>query len=155
MCCNQSKGKCQWPGDGKDSKAGPKARGKVNKGKKQKADDESPEPRLSQKKWAKSKPLEVLVLNEPEASGSGARVASTGLYNLHKTTVTSSGWITNALEAILDESYGYGMAVTPLYSGLSELNPKELHEEADWLQAEAEGEEDKAKGEDKAMAEAD
>ncbi|KIO05889.1 hypothetical protein M404DRAFT_25159 [Pisolithus tinctorius Marx 270] len=39
--CNQSKGKCQWPRDGKDTKAGPKATSKVDKGKKQKADNET------------------------------------------------------------------------------------------------------------------
>ncbi|KAI6003524.1 hypothetical protein F5J12DRAFT_893768 [Pisolithus orientalis] len=32
--CNQSKGKCWWPGDGKGTKVGPKATTKVNKGKK-------------------------------------------------------------------------------------------------------------------------
>ncbi|KIN96779.1 hypothetical protein M404DRAFT_33002 [Pisolithus tinctorius Marx 270] len=114
--CNQSKGKCQWPGDRKDTKTGPKATTKVDKGKKQKANEELPEPRPSKKKWAKSKSVEVLDIDKPKASGSGARKAGAGyfsgleeklewlinttgmiannlasLYNLHKTTVNNSG----------------------------------------------------------------
>ncbi|KAI6144666.1 hypothetical protein BKA82DRAFT_4358453 [Pisolithus tinctorius] len=44
--CNLSKGKCRWPGDGKDAEAGPKAALKADKGKKRKVDDETPEPVL-------------------------------------------------------------------------------------------------------------
>ncbi|KIO01406.1 hypothetical protein M404DRAFT_28709 [Pisolithus tinctorius Marx 270] len=142
--CNQSKGKCQWPGDGKDAKASPKSR--VDKGKKCKADDEMPEPGPSQKKWAKSKTTEVLEVDETEASGSG----------LQEAVVENSGRITDALEAMLDESYGFRVVVTPLDSGSSELDAEELCEEAAWLQAEAKGEEDEeAEGEDKPMAKAE
>ncbi|KIN93896.1 hypothetical protein M404DRAFT_23863 [Pisolithus tinctorius Marx 270] len=159
VCCNQSKGKCQWPRDGKDAEADPKATSKVNKGKKRKADDKTPEPRPSQKKQAKSKLTKVLEIDKPKASGSGARKAIAGgflgledkLEQLIDAVVKNSGWITDVLEAIIDESYSFGVVVTPLDSGLSELNSDELHKEAEWLQAK--GEEEEAEGEDEPMAE--
>ncbi|KIN94653.1 hypothetical protein M404DRAFT_34819 [Pisolithus tinctorius Marx 270] len=176
MCCNQSKGKCQWPGDGKDAEGSPKAASKVNKGKKRKADDEMPEPGPSQKKWAKSKLIKVLEIDEPEASGSGARKAITGgfsgledklewlinvtglitnnlagLFELQEAAVENSGSIADMLEAIIDESYGFRVVVIPSDLGLSKLDSDELHEEAEWLQAE--GEEEEAEGEDEPMAE--
>ncbi|KAI6148086.1 hypothetical protein BKA82DRAFT_31967 [Pisolithus tinctorius] len=153
MQCNQSKGKCQWPGDGKDAEASPKV--KADKGKKRKADEEMPEPRPSQKKWVKSKVVEVLEINEPEAGGSGPREAgakrysglenkleqlieATGLiannlaslFELHETMVENSGHIADALKSLLDESYGFSMAVSPSDSGSSELDSDELCEEA-------------------------
>ncbi|KIN99653.1 hypothetical protein M404DRAFT_30301 [Pisolithus tinctorius Marx 270] len=176
--CNQSKGKCQWPGDRKDSEAGPRVISKANKGKKQKANDGTPEPGLSQRKQAKSKPTEVLEIDEPEAGGSGVRKASTrgplgleemlewlidvvgliannlvGLFELHETMAENLGHIADALESLLDESYGFGMAVSPLDSGSSELDSEELHEEAKWLKAHGEGEEEESEGEDESMAE--
>ncbi|KIN98030.1 hypothetical protein M404DRAFT_31725 [Pisolithus tinctorius Marx 270] len=156
--CNQSKGKCWWPGDGKDTEAGPKAATKADKGKKWKADKESPEPGPSQKKWVKSKPTEVLEIDKPKASGSRVRKTGlitnnlAGLFELQEATVEHSSQITNALNAMLDESYGFGMAVTPSDLGLSELNSDELCEEAEWLRAK--GEEEEAEGEDEPMAEA-
>ncbi|KIO00331.1 hypothetical protein M404DRAFT_29708 [Pisolithus tinctorius Marx 270] len=39
--CNQSKGKCHWPRDGKDTEASPKAVGRVDKGKKRKVNKEN------------------------------------------------------------------------------------------------------------------
>ncbi|KIN98514.1 hypothetical protein M404DRAFT_31204 [Pisolithus tinctorius Marx 270] len=154
MRCNQSKGKCWWPGDGKDAEAGPKAGPKANKGKKRRADDEMPEPGLSQKKWAKSKVVEVLEINEPEAGGSGLREAGAeSLFKLHETVVKNSGHIADVLELLLDESYGFGMAVSPSDSGSSELDSEELCEEAEWLRTHGEDEEEETKGEDEAMAE--
>ncbi|KIN97131.1 hypothetical protein M404DRAFT_32592 [Pisolithus tinctorius Marx 270] len=175
--CNQSKGKCQWPGDGKDAEAGPKA--KADKGKKWKADEEMPEPGPSQKKWAKSKPIEVLEINEPKARGSRLREASAerysglenklerlikavgliannlaSLFELHETAVENSGWIADALKAMLNESYGFGMAVSPSDSGSSELDSEEMHEEAEWLKAHGEDEEE-SEGEDESMAKAE
>ncbi|KIN96994.1 hypothetical protein M404DRAFT_32727 [Pisolithus tinctorius Marx 270] len=182
--CNQSKGKCRWPGDGKDAEAGPKATLKADKGKKRKADDETPEPGPSKKKAkAVEKPLEVLDVDEDEAGGSRPRgpgvtafsgledklerlidvaglIANNlaGLFEAHETVAENSGRIADALEAMLDESYGFGMAVSPSDSGSSELNSDELHEEADWLRAHGEEEEEsegKDEGEDKTMAEAE
>ncbi|KIN97470.1 hypothetical protein M404DRAFT_32320 [Pisolithus tinctorius Marx 270] len=175
--CNLSKGKCQWPRDGKDVEAGPKAATKADKGKKQKANRESPEPGPSQKKQAKSKPTEVLEIDEPEASGSREREAGAerysglenklkrlieaagliannlaSLFKLHETTVENSGCIADALELLLDESYGFGMAVSPSDSGSSELDSEELHEEAEWLRTHGEDEEEETEGEDEAMA---
>ncbi|KIN97841.1 hypothetical protein M404DRAFT_31920 [Pisolithus tinctorius Marx 270] len=175
--CNQSKGKCRWPGDGKDAEAGPKA--KADKGKKRKADEETPEPGPSQKKRAKSKPIEVLEVDEPEARGSGLREAGAerysglenkleqlieaagliannlaSLFELHETAIENSGRIADALEAMLDESYGFGMAVSPSDSGSSELNSEEMREEAEWLKAHGEDEEE-SEGEDESMAEAE
>ncbi|KIN93565.1 hypothetical protein M404DRAFT_35989 [Pisolithus tinctorius Marx 270] len=175
--CNLSKGKCQWPGDRKDIEAGPKATTKADKGKKWTADEESPEPGPSQKKWVKSKLTEVLEINEPKAGGSGEREAgakrysglenklerlieATGLiannlaslFKLHETTVKNSGCIANALESLLDESYGYGMVVSPSDLGSSELDSNELREEAKWLKNHGEDEEGEAKGEDEDMA---
>ncbi|KIN97786.1 hypothetical protein M404DRAFT_31996 [Pisolithus tinctorius Marx 270] len=168
--CNQSKGKCWWPGDGKDAKAGPKV--KVDKGKKQKANDETPEPGLSQKKWAKLKAVEVLEIDEPEASGSRVRKAMTGglsgledklkqlidiagliannlagLFELQEAAVKNSGHIADALESLLNESYGFGMAVSPLDLGSSKFDSNELHEEANWLKAHGEDEEDETMAE--------
>ncbi|KIO12139.1 hypothetical protein M404DRAFT_19987 [Pisolithus tinctorius Marx 270] len=174
--CNQSKGKCRWPGDGKDAEAGPKV--KANKGKKRKADNETPEPGPSQKKRAKLKAVEVLEIDEPEAGGSGLREASAerysglentlerlikaagliannlaSLFELHETAVENSGCIADALESILDESYGFGMAVSPSDSGSSELDSDELREEADWLKNHGEDEGEEAEGEDEDMTE--
>ncbi|KIO00007.1 hypothetical protein M404DRAFT_29836 [Pisolithus tinctorius Marx 270] len=179
MRCNQSKGKCRWPGDGKDAEAGPKAATKADKGKKRKADEESPEPGPSQKKRAKSKPIEVLEIDEPEARGSGLREAGAerysglenklerlieaagliannlaSLFELHETAVKNSGRIADALEAMLDESYGFSMAVSPSDSGSSELDSEEMREEAEWLKAHGEDEEE-SEGEDESMAEAE
>ncbi|KIO00228.1 hypothetical protein M404DRAFT_29624 [Pisolithus tinctorius Marx 270] len=171
--CNLSKGKCRWPGDGKDAKAGPKI--KADKGKKQKANEETPEPRPSQKKQVKSKAVEVLEIDEPEAGGSGLREAgaerysglenklerlieATGLiannlaslFELHETMVENSGRIADALE-----SYGFGVAVSPSDSGSSELDSDELCEEAKWLKAHGENEEEESEGEDENMAKAE
>ncbi|KIN94062.1 hypothetical protein M404DRAFT_35434 [Pisolithus tinctorius Marx 270] len=176
--CNQSKGKCRWPGDGKDAEAGPKATTKADKGKKRKADKESPEPRPSQKKQAKSKLTEVLEIDEPETGGSGERKAIAGgfsgledklerlidvvglitnnlagLFKAHETVAENSGRITDTLEAMLDESYGFSMAVSPLDSGSSELNSEELHGEAEWLKAHSKDEEEESKVEDESVAE--
>ncbi|KIN97337.1 hypothetical protein M404DRAFT_32322 [Pisolithus tinctorius Marx 270] len=178
MRCNLSKGKCRWPGDGKDAEASPKAGPKVDKGKKRRADDETPEPGPSQKKWAKSKLTEVLEIDEPEAGGSGVRKAHAGgpsgledklerlidvagliannlvgLFELQEAVVENLGRIADALEAMLDESYGFGMAVSPSDSGSSELDSDELREEADWLKNHGEDEEEEAEGEDEDMAE--
>ncbi|KIO13202.1 hypothetical protein M404DRAFT_18692 [Pisolithus tinctorius Marx 270] len=168
--CNLSKGKCQWLGDRKDAEAGPKV----------KADKETPEPGLSQKKRAKSRPTEVLEIDKPEAGGSRVRKASAGgpsgleekleqlidvagliannlagLFELHETVAENSGHIADVLESLLDESYSFGMAVSPLDSGSSELNSNELHEEADWLRTHGEDKEEEAGGEDEPMAEAE
>ncbi|KIN97151.1 hypothetical protein M404DRAFT_32609 [Pisolithus tinctorius Marx 270] len=176
--CNLSKGKCRWPGDGKDVEAGPKAATKADKGKKRKANEGSPEPGPSQKKRAKSKPTEVLEIDEPEAGGSGEREAGAerysglenklerlieaagliannlaSLFELHETAVENSGRIADALESLLDESYGFGMAVSPSDSGSSELDSEELREEAEWLRTHGEDEEEETEGEDEAMAE--
>ncbi|KIO10976.1 hypothetical protein M404DRAFT_21192 [Pisolithus tinctorius Marx 270] len=176
--CNLSKGKCRWPGDGKDAEAGPKGGPKVDKGKKRRADDETPEPGPSQKKRAKSKPTEVLEIDEPEAGGSGTRKAVAGgfsgledklerlidvagliannlagLFEAHETVAENSGRIADALEAMLDESYGFGMAVSPSDSGSSELDSEELCGEAEWLKAHGEDEEEESEVEDESMAE--
>ncbi|KIN97384.1 hypothetical protein M404DRAFT_32367 [Pisolithus tinctorius Marx 270] len=177
MCCNLSKGKCQWPGDGKDTKAGPKV--KADKGKKWKADDEMPEPRLSQKKWSKSKEIKVLEVNKPEAGGSGLRETSTerysglenklerlikavgliannlaSLFELHETTVENSGQIADALKSLCNESYGYEMSVTPPDLDSSKFDSDELCEEAKWLKTHGEDEEEESGGEDETMAKA-
>ncbi|KIN96842.1 hypothetical protein M404DRAFT_32892 [Pisolithus tinctorius Marx 270] len=158
--CTRAKAVCEFLIDGnkkRDTEAGPKAATKVDRGKKWRPNEESPEPGPSKKKWVKSKSVEVLDVNEPEAGGSGARKAGmiannlASLYDLHKTTVNNLGWITNALEVILNELYRYGMLVSLSASGSSELDSNELHEEAKWLEADAKGEE--AEGEDKDMAE--
>ncbi|KIO09324.1 hypothetical protein M404DRAFT_21884 [Pisolithus tinctorius Marx 270] len=174
--CNLSKGKCRWPGDRKDAEASPKI--KADKGKKRKADEETPEPGPSQKKRAKSKAVEVLEIDEPEAGGSGLREAGAerysglenklerlieaagliannlaSLFELHETAVENSGRIADALESLLDESYGFGMAVSPSDSGSSELDSEELREEAEWLRTHGEDEEEETEGEDEAMAE--
>ncbi|KAI6148796.1 hypothetical protein BKA82DRAFT_22512 [Pisolithus tinctorius] len=196
MHCNQSKGKCQWPGDRKDAEAGPKAVSspgllrptptlnkaapKADKGKKRKADDEMPKPRPSKKKAkAIDKLLEVLDVDEGETSGSRPRGPSVaafsgledklkclidiagliannlvGLFKAHKAVAENSGRITNALEVMLDESYGFRMAVSPLDSGSSELDSDELHKEADWLKAHSEDKEEESSREDETMAKA-
>ncbi|KIO10902.1 hypothetical protein M404DRAFT_21111 [Pisolithus tinctorius Marx 270] len=166
--CNQSKGKCCWPGDGKDTESIPKAGG-VAKGK-------------NKQKWVKmsARLTEVLDLNEPKVSGSRAREAMeegflgleekleqlidiagliannlVGLFELQEATVENLGCIANMLKSIINKSYGFGVAVTPLDSGSSELDSDELQEEAAWLQAKAKGEEEEeAEGEDEPMAKA-
>ncbi|KIO06798.1 hypothetical protein M404DRAFT_24478 [Pisolithus tinctorius Marx 270] len=175
--CNQSKGKCQWPGDGKDAEAGPKA-GRSDKGKKRKADKENAEagPSMQKQSRTSARPAEVLDLDELEASGSGVKEAGmarysglenklerlieavgliannlASLFELHETAVKNSGHIADVLESILDESYGFGLAVSPLDSGSSELDSDELREEAEWLKDHSEDEEE-SEGEDESMA---
>ncbi|KIO03943.1 hypothetical protein M404DRAFT_26569 [Pisolithus tinctorius Marx 270] len=181
ICCNLSKGKCQWPRDGKDIKAGPKAIGKADKGKKQKVDDENAEAGPSNQKWAKTstRPVKVLDLDEAEAGGSrsweaGAECYSgleeklewlidvvgliannlAGLFEAHEAMAENSGRIANVLEAMLDESYSFRMVVSPSDSGSSELDSDELHEEAEWLKTHGKDEEEESGGEDESMAEA-
>ncbi|KIN96345.1 hypothetical protein M404DRAFT_33408 [Pisolithus tinctorius Marx 270] len=168
--CNQSKGKCHWPGDGKDGKASPKA----IKGKKRKVDEENAEAGPSKQKRAKTspRPTEVLDLDEPEASGSGLRetgaerysgleeklerlIDVVGLFEAHEAVAENSGRIANALKAMLDKSYGFGMAVSPSDSGSSELDSDELCEEAEWLKTHSKDEEEESGGEDESMAEAE
>ncbi|KIO10080.1 hypothetical protein M404DRAFT_21729 [Pisolithus tinctorius Marx 270] len=176
--CNQSKGKCQWPGDGKDAEAGPKI--KADKGKKWKANEEMPEPGPSKKKTkAVDKSLEVLDIDEGETGGSRPRepgVAAfsgledklerlidiaglitnnlAGLFEAHEAVAKNSGRIANALEAMLDKSYSFRMAVSPSDLGSSELDSDELCEEGGWLKAHGEDGEEETKGVDEAMAEA-
>ncbi|KIO03852.1 hypothetical protein M404DRAFT_26827 [Pisolithus tinctorius Marx 270] len=176
--CNQSKGKCRWPGDGKDAEAGPKA----VKGKKRKVDEENAEAGPSNQKRAKTstRPTEILDLDKSEAGGSRPREAGAdkysgledklerlieamgliannlaSLFELHETAVENSGRIADALELILDESYGFGMAVSPSDSGSSELDSDELCKEAEWLKNHGEDEEEESEGEDESMAEAE
>ncbi|KIO03821.1 hypothetical protein M404DRAFT_26793 [Pisolithus tinctorius Marx 270] len=173
--CNQSKGKCCWPGDGKDTEAGPKA----VKGKKRKVNEENAKAGPSNQKQAKTsmRLTEILDLDKSEAGGSRLREASAdkysglegkleqlieaagliannlaSLFELHETTVENSGCIADALESILDESYSFRMAVSPSDSGSSELDSEELHEEAEWLRTHGEDEEEETEGEDEAMA---
>ncbi|KIO02904.1 hypothetical protein M404DRAFT_27519 [Pisolithus tinctorius Marx 270] len=180
VCCNQLKGKCQWPRDGKDAEAGPKAIGKVNKGKKWKVDEENAEAGSSNQKQVRMsmRPIEVLDLNEPKAGRSRVKEASmarylgsedklkqlieaagliannlASLFELHETTVKNSGHIADALELLLDESYSFGMVVSPSDLGSSELDSDELHEEADWLKNHSKDKEEEAEGEDEGMAE--
>ncbi|KAI6144567.1 hypothetical protein BKA82DRAFT_27526 [Pisolithus tinctorius] len=137
--CNQSKGKCRWPGDGKDVKAGPKA-GRSDKGKKRKADEENAEAGPSTQKRSRMsvRLAKVLDLDELEAGGSRVKEAGAArysglenklerlieaagliannlasLFELHETTVENLGHIADALESILNESYGFGMMVSP------------------------------------------
>ncbi|KIN98788.1 hypothetical protein M404DRAFT_31105 [Pisolithus tinctorius Marx 270] len=176
--CNRSKGKCRWPGDRKDAEAGPKATTKADKGKKWKADEELPEPGPSQKKRAKLKPTEVLEIDEPKTGGSRERKAIAGgfsgledklkrlidvaglitnnlagLFEAHETMAENSGRIADALEAMLDKSYGFGMAVSPSDSGSSKLDSEELRGEAEWLKAHGKDEEEESEVEDESMAE--
>ncbi|KIN98933.1 hypothetical protein M404DRAFT_30900 [Pisolithus tinctorius Marx 270] len=162
--CNQSKGKCQWPGDGKDIEAGPKAATKVDKGKKWKANEEMPEPGPSKKK-AKviDKLLEVLDVDEDEAGGSRLRgpgaAAFLGLEDKLECLINITGliaktWITNVLGAMLDKSYSFRMAVSPSDLGPSELDSDELCEEANWLKAHGEDKEEESGREDETMAKA-
>ncbi|KIN95083.1 hypothetical protein M404DRAFT_34471 [Pisolithus tinctorius Marx 270] len=182
MRCNQSKGKCHWPGDGKDAEAGPKAVGRSDKGKKRKINEENAEAGPSKHKRAKTsaRPTEVLDLDEPEASGSRQREAAAerysgledkleclidaagliannlaSLFKLHETAVKNSGWIANALKLLLNESYGYRVLVTPPDSDSSEFDLDELCEEADWLKAHGKDKEEESGGEDETMAEAE
>ncbi|KIN96546.1 hypothetical protein M404DRAFT_33152 [Pisolithus tinctorius Marx 270] len=181
MCCNQSKGKCQWPGDGKDTEAGPRAALKADKGKKRKADNETPEPRPSRKKVkAVDELLEVLDINEDEASGSRPRGPSVaaflgledklehlinvtglitnnlvGLFKAHETVAENSGRIANVLEVMLDKSYSFGLVVSPSDLGSSELDSNELCKEANWLKAHGEDKEEESSGEDETMTEAE
>ncbi|KIN99067.1 hypothetical protein M404DRAFT_30858 [Pisolithus tinctorius Marx 270] len=176
--CNLSKGKCQWPRDRKGTKASPKAIRRVDKGKKRKVDKENTEARPSTQKWVRTsvRPTEVLDLNKPKAGGSGLREASVdrysgledklehlintvgliannlaSLFELHETAIENLGCIADALESILDESYGFGVVVSPLDSGLSELDSDELCKEADWLRTHGKDkEEEEAEGEDEA-----
>ncbi|KIN94076.1 hypothetical protein M404DRAFT_35412 [Pisolithus tinctorius Marx 270] len=176
--CNQLKGKCRWPGDGKDAEASPKA-GRSDKGKKRKADGENTEagPSTQKRSRTSARPAEVLDLDELEASGSGVREAGAArysglenklerlikaagliannlasLFELHETAVKNSGHIADALESILDELYGFGMAVSPSDSGSSKLDSDKLREEAEWLKDHGKDEEE-SEGEDESMAE--
>ncbi|KIN95287.1 hypothetical protein M404DRAFT_34279 [Pisolithus tinctorius Marx 270] len=180
--CNQSKGKCHWPGDREDTESGPKAISKADKGKKQKVDEENAEAGPSNQKRARTsaRPIEVLDLDETEAGGSGVKEASmarysglegkpeqlikamgliannlASLFELHKIVVKNSGQIADALESLLNESYGFGMVVSPLDSGSSKLDSDELCEEAEWLNTHGKDEEEESKGEDESMAEAE
>ncbi|KIN95013.1 hypothetical protein M404DRAFT_34531 [Pisolithus tinctorius Marx 270] len=163
-----------------DAEASPKA-GRVNKGKKQKANEETPEPGPSKKKLtAIAKPLEVLDVNEDEAGGSRLRGPSAtaflgledklehlidvtgliannlvGLFEAHETMAENSGRIANVLEVMLNKSYSFGMAVSPSDSGSSELDSDKLCEEADWLKAHSEDKEEESGREDETMAEAE
>ncbi|KIN97972.1 hypothetical protein M404DRAFT_31803 [Pisolithus tinctorius Marx 270] len=178
--CNLLKGKCCWPGDGKDAEASPKA-GRTDKGKKWQANEENAEAGPSTQKQARTsaRPTEVLDLDEIEAGGSGVKEAGVArylgledklkrlidmagliannlasLFELHETAVENSGHITDALKSILDESYSFRMVVSPLDSGSSELDSDELCEEAEWLKNHGEDEEEESEGEDESMAEA-
>ncbi|KIO02893.1 hypothetical protein M404DRAFT_27501 [Pisolithus tinctorius Marx 270] len=125
-----------------------------------------PEARPSKKKQARSKSVEVLDINKPEAIGSRARKASAvylGLEEKLEQLINTVGMIANNLAglfelqeaaALLDKSYGFGMVVLPLDLGSSELNSDELHEEAEWLKAHGEDEEKESEGEDESMAKA-
>ncbi|KIO10209.1 hypothetical protein M404DRAFT_21878 [Pisolithus tinctorius Marx 270] len=169
VCCNLSKGKCRWPGDGKDTEAGPKA---IGKGKKRKVDEENAEAGPSTQKRVKTsaKLTEVLDLDEPEAgtvypSGLEEKLEQlidtvgmiannlAGLFKLQEAVVENSGCIADALESLLDKSYGFGMAVSPSDLGSSELDSDELCEEAEWLKNHGEDNEEETEGEDKDMAE--
>ncbi|KIO13142.1 hypothetical protein M404DRAFT_18633 [Pisolithus tinctorius Marx 270] len=107
MRCNQSKGKCWWPGDGKDTKASPKA-GRADKGKKQKADEENAEAGPSTQKWARmsARLTEVLDLDEPEASRSRMKEAGMarylGLENKLKQLIEATGLIANNLASLFE-----------------------------------------------------
>ncbi|KIO08881.1 hypothetical protein M404DRAFT_22695 [Pisolithus tinctorius Marx 270] len=163
------------------AEAGPKA-GRTDKGKKWKAEEENTEAGPSNQKRARTsaRPTEVLDLDEPEAGGSVTKEAGVArysgledkleclieamgliannlasLFELHETAGENSGRIADALESILDESYGFGMAVSPSDSGSSELDSEELREEAEWLRTHGEGEEEETEGEDESMAEAE
>ncbi|KAI5995780.1 hypothetical protein F5J12DRAFT_896409 [Pisolithus orientalis] len=95
--CNLSKGKCWWPGDGKDVRYSG----------------------LEDKLKHLIKAMGLITNN----------LAS--LFNVQENVVANSGWITNALETIIDKSYGYGLLATPSDLGLSELNANKLHEEVE------------------------
>ncbi|KIO08037.1 hypothetical protein M404DRAFT_23293 [Pisolithus tinctorius Marx 270] len=167
VCCNLLKGKCRWPRDGKDTEAGPKAR-RTDKGKKQKAEEENAKAGPSNQKQARTsvRLTEVLDLNELEASGSRMKEAGvarySGLENKLKQLIKAAGLIANNLASlfklhetvsILDESYGFGMVVSPSDLGLSELDSDKLHKEAEWLKNHSEDEEE-SEGEDESMAKA-
>ncbi|KIO10891.1 hypothetical protein M404DRAFT_21087 [Pisolithus tinctorius Marx 270] len=167
MHCNQSKGKCRWPRDGKDVKAGLKAKGKVNKGKKWKVDEENAEAGPSRQKQVKMsmKLTKVLDLDEPKAGRSGLKEAGMdrylGLEDKLEHLIDIMGLIANNLAglfelqeaaSILNESYGFRVAVTPSDLGSSKLDAEELHKEVEWLQSK--GVEEEAKGGDEPMAKA-
>ncbi|KIO01402.1 hypothetical protein M404DRAFT_28702 [Pisolithus tinctorius Marx 270] len=181
VCCNLSKGKCCWPRDGKDTKAGPKAIGRLDKGKQRKIDKENTEAGPSKQKQVKTSArlTKVLDLDEPNTSRSRQREASTerysgledkleclinmvgliannlaSLFKLHETMVENSGQITNTLKSLLNKSYGYGMLVTPPDLDSSEFNSDKLHEEAKWLKTHGKDKEEESRGEDETMAEA-
>ncbi|KAI6155353.1 hypothetical protein BKA82DRAFT_17868 [Pisolithus tinctorius] len=180
--CTQANTICEFLMDGnkkQDAEAGPKAALKADKGKKRKADNKMPKPRPSKKKAkAVEKPLEVLDINEDEASGSRLRGPSAtvfsgledklerlinvaglianslvGRFKAHETVAENSGRIANMLEVMLDESYSFSMAVSPSDSGSSELDSNKLCEEAEWLKAHGEDEEEGSEEEDESMAE--
>ncbi|KIN95283.1 hypothetical protein M404DRAFT_34275 [Pisolithus tinctorius Marx 270] len=175
--CNQSKGKCHWPRDGKDAEASPKA----VKGKKRKVNKENAKAGPSMQKWVKMsvRLTEVLDLDEPEAGRSREKEASmvcslgleeklkwlintvgmiannlAGLFELQEAAVENSGCIANALKLLINESYSFGMAVSPSDLGSSELDSDKLCKEAKWLKTHGEDEEEETKGEDEDMAEA-
>ncbi|KIO14773.1 hypothetical protein M404DRAFT_17629 [Pisolithus tinctorius Marx 270] len=177
--CNLLKGKCRWLGDGKDTEAAPKATPKTDKGKKRKTNNEMPEPRPSKKKTkAINKLLEVLDIDEGKTGGSRPRGPSAavfsgledklerlinvtgliannlaGLFEAHEAMAENSGRIADTLKAMLDESYSFGMVVSPSDLGSSELDSDELCKEADWLKAHSEDEEEESGREDETMAE--
>ncbi|KIO05043.1 hypothetical protein M404DRAFT_25659 [Pisolithus tinctorius Marx 270] len=166
--CNLSKGKCRWPGDGKDAEASPKAR-RADKGKKQKAEEENAKAGPSNQKWARTSAsgsrmkeagaarysgLENKLERLIEAAGLIANNLAS-LFKLHKTMVENLGCIADALKLILDKSYSSGMAVSPSDLGLSELDSDELCEEAEWLKNHGKDEEEESEGEDESMAKAE
>ncbi|KAI6150899.1 hypothetical protein BKA82DRAFT_18704 [Pisolithus tinctorius] len=153
VCCNQSKGKCRWPRDGKDAKASPMAATKADKGKKQKADEESPDGSRERKagaggfsgledklKWL----IDVVGLITNNLAG---------LFEAHETMAENSGRIADMLKAMLNESYSFGMAVLPSDLGSSELDSDKLCKEAEWLKAHGKDEEEESEEEDESMAE--
>ncbi|KIO08022.1 hypothetical protein M404DRAFT_23272 [Pisolithus tinctorius Marx 270] len=164
--CNLSKGKCWWLRDGKDAEASPKAR-RADKGKKWKADEENTKARPSTQKQARTsvRLTKVLDLNKPEASRSRMKEASTarclGLENKLEQLIEAMGLIANNLASLfklhetallLDESYGFGVVVSPSDLGSSELDSDELCKEANWLKNHSKDEEE-AEGEDEDMVE--
>ncbi|KAI6147272.1 hypothetical protein BKA82DRAFT_4355783 [Pisolithus tinctorius] len=75
-----------------------------------------------------------------------------GLFKAHEAVAENSGRIVDALEAMLDESYGFGMVVSPSDLGLSKLDSDKLCEEAEWLRTHGKDEEEESEGEDESMA---
>ncbi|KAI6144185.1 hypothetical protein BKA82DRAFT_4358630 [Pisolithus tinctorius] len=137
--------------------------GRVDKGKKRKADEEMPEPGPSKKKLkAVDKPLEVLDIDEDEAGRSRPRGPSatvfSGLEDKLKCLINIMGLITNNLDCCGERDLPtlrvFGMAMFPSDLGSSELDSDELCEEADWLKAHGEDKEEESSREDETMAEA-